>query len=123
MNSYIFFFIALTFILTHEMDAVKSREWAIFPFLTRLDEKTGYIVFTAIHIPLFLAILLALFGSDGLNRGFMIGLDIFFIVHVFLHVLFLNHPQNEFKSAFSWIIIVGAGVTGLLDLVLPNLVY
>ena len=117
MDSHFFFFIALAFILTHEMDAVRVREWTIFPLLNRLDEKTGYTVFVAAHVPLFLALFWALFGSEGVNRSFIAGLDIFFIVHFFLHILFLKHLNNEFKSAFSWIFILGAGVAGVLDLV------
>ena len=53
METQIFFFVGLAFILTHEMDAIKSREWTMFPLIARLDEKTGYIVFTALHIPLY----------------------------------------------------------------------
>lgn len=31
MNNQFFFFVGLAFILTHAMDAVKAREWAISP--------------------------------------------------------------------------------------------
>ncbi len=100
MEQYIFFFVGLSFILTHEMDAIKSREWTIFPLIARLDEKTGYIVFTTAHIPLYLVLLWVLFGPNGLNRGLIVGLDIFFIIHVFLHVLLLRHPKNESSLLF-----------------------
>ena len=43
-----FFFVALAFILTHEMDAIKCREWRIFPLTSRLDDSRGYLVFTAV---------------------------------------------------------------------------
>ncbi len=120
MEQPIFFFVGLSFILTHEMDAIKSREWVMFPLTSRLDEKTGYLVFIIAHIPLYLVLFLALFSPNGLNRGLMMGLDIFFIIHVFLHLLFLRHPKNEFKTVISWVIILGAGIAGLLDLVVGS---
>ena len=45
------------------------------------------------------------------------GFDIFMMVHLFLHLLFLQHKKNEFKDWISWSIIVGEGVCGLIDLI------
>jgi len=117
MENWFFFFVGLSFILVHEMDAIRCQEWTMFPLLSRLNEKTGYFVFTAIHVPLYLLLLSALYGQNGLNPSPVIGLDIFFIIHVFLHVLFLRHPKNQFISVFSWIIILGAGIAGLIDII------
>jgi hypothetical protein len=47
----IFFFAAHAFMLTREMDAIKRREWRIFPLASRLDDSRGYWVFTAVHVP------------------------------------------------------------------------
>jgi hypothetical protein len=118
MDSHFFFLLGLAFILTHEMDAIKAREWTIFPLISRLDNKTGYLGFTALHMPLYLLLFWALLHPAGLNRGARIGLDIFLIVHVFLHLLYLRHPENRFTSVFSWVIIAGAGAAGLLDLII-----
>jgi hypothetical protein len=119
MGQYFFFFVGLSLILTHEMDAVRSREWRIFPLLERINnDQTGYVVFTVAHIPLYLTIFWNLFGVNGINQTLVRGLNIFFIVHVFLHVLYLRHPKNQFTSAVSWIVILGAGVAGLIDLVI-----
>jgi hypothetical protein len=117
MENY-FFFVGLSFILTHEMDAIKCQEWTILPLLSKLNEKTGYFVFTAIHVPLYFLLFWGLYGKNRLNPGVITGLDLFFTVHVFLHILFLKHPRNQFKSAFSWIIILGAGIAGLMDIIL-----
>jgi hypothetical protein len=113
---HLFFFVGLSCILTHEMDAIRCREWRIFPLLDRLSDQSGYVVFVLLHVPLYLLLFWGLVGAEGLNRGLMRGLSIFFIVHLVLHLLFLRHPQNEFRSATSWILIAGAGVAGLLDL-------
>lgn len=116
MDTDFFFYTALTFILTHEMDAIRCHEWRIFPLLSRLPDDTGYVVFTLAHVPLYLLLFGALFRGGGLNEGVAIGLDIFFIVHAGLHLLFRRHPRNEFTSLLSWIIILGAAVMGLVDL-------
>ncbi|MEZ4644440.1 MAG: DUF6713 family protein [Chloroflexota bacterium] len=71
-----------------------------------------------IHIPLYLLLFWGLLGTDSPNANFMRGLDIFFAIHVGLHLLYLRHPQNEFTSLFSWALILGAGVFGLLDLLI-----
>ena len=117
MENYFFFFVGLSFILVHEMDAIKCQEWTIFPLLSKLNERMGYFVFTTIHIPLYLLLLSVLYGQNALNPSLIIGLDIFFIIHVFLHVFFLKHPKNQFTSMFSWIIILGAGIAGLIDII------
>ncbi|MEZ4836778.1 MAG: DUF6713 family protein [Caldilineaceae bacterium] len=101
-----FFFLGLTLILIHEMDAVHCREWRIFPLLYQLDDKTGYLVFTWAHVPLYLLLFWGLFGAGGLDRGVMRA-GCVFIVHAALHLLFLRHPKNEFKSITSWAMILG----------------
>ncbi|MEL7248545.1 MAG: DUF6713 family protein [Bacteroidota bacterium] len=46
-----YFLLALAFILMHEIDAIRCREWRIFPGLFLLPDRTGMIVFQALHIP------------------------------------------------------------------------
>ena len=50
------------------------------------------------------------------NEILITGLDIFFILHIGLHLIFLTHKRNEFKDWISWTIIISAGFFGLLDL-------
>ena len=113
---HLFFYLALGFILTHEMDAIRCKEWQIFPGLSLLKDGTGYIVFTLLHIPLYFLLFRGLFGQPD-PEGLIRALDIFFLIHVGLHLLFLWHPKNQFKSFWSWAIIVGAGLFGGIDLV------
>ena len=44
--------LGLAFILLHEMDAIKCKEWRIFPGLSMLNNQLGFIVFVFIYIPL-----------------------------------------------------------------------
>lgn len=117
MPSYFAFFVAFSFILTHELDAVRQHEWRIFPGLSSLSDQRGYVVFTALHVPLF-ALMLAGIFTGGINNQVVVGLDIFFIIHILLHVLATRHPKNEFHSPLSWTLILGAGGAGAIDLLL-----
>jgi hypothetical protein len=81
-----------------------------------MSDEAGYLVFTALHIPIYALLIWGLYGNGGANRGLVLGLDIFFVVHVFLYLIFYRHPENHFRSFFSYILIVGAGVFGAVDL-------
>lgn len=117
MPDHLFFFLALGFLFTHELDAIRCKEWLMFPLTSWLEDERGYAVFTLLHIPLFVWICWSL-ATIPLNQGLIRSWDIFCIVHVGLHLLFLRHPQNRFTEPLSWGIIVGAGVCGIFDLVL-----
>jgi len=86
--------------MLHEMDAIRCREWRIFPGLSLLSDKLGHIVFLFAHIPLFYWIFWKLTDSEHIE-GFIYGLDIFMIVYLCLHILFLKHKNNEFKNWIS----------------------
>jgi hypothetical protein len=109
------FFVGLSCLLTHELDAVQCREWRIFPGLSQLDDQRGFVIFTALHVPLFALLLWALF-STGFNHSVATGLNVFMLVHVGLHLLFLRHPHNEFTTPRSWALISGTGLCGALSL-------
>ncbi|MEL6672235.1 MAG: DUF6713 family protein [Bacteroidota bacterium] len=117
MPAHFFFYFGLSCILIHEMDAIRCKEWQIFPGLALLEDRLGFQLFMLAHIPLYLIILLAL-ADPGRQNGWVFGLNIFFLVHLGLHLLFLKHPKNQFKDVISWIFIGGAAVGGGLDLIL-----
>ncbi len=112
------FLVGFGFLTAHELDAVKCREWRIHPFFSWMSDSAGYIAFVAAHVPLYVLLLWAIFGTQigGANEAVVFWLNVFMIVHVALNVGFLLHPKNEFRSAFSCILIIGAGVAGAVDL-------
>lgn len=114
MPNHFLFYLGLSFILMHEMDAVRCREWRIFPGLSLLNDGWGFKIFMFAHVPLFYFVSGQLLSRD--NAGFIFWTDVFFIIHLGLHLLFLMHRKNEFKDWVSWTIIVGAALSGLLDL-------
>ncbi len=119
MTEQSFFYLGLSFITMHEMDAIRCREWRIFPGLSLLSDQLGYVVFIFAHIPLFLFIYWGLSYCQD-RVAFMKGFDIFLMIHLGLHILYLNHKKNEFKDWISWTIIVSAGVSGLIDLIMNS---
>jgi hypothetical protein len=117
-TSNFFFYLGLCLLFVHEMDAIRLQEWKMFLFLSQMQEENAYLIFTAIHIPLYVLLFwgLSINQTNGINRRLIIALDIFFIVHLFLHILFLNHINNQFKSLFSWGLITGIGISGAINL-------
>ena len=100
LPTHFFFYLALSFILIHEMDAVRCKEWRIFPLVALLNEKIGFQVFMLAHIPLFGILFWGLIGAEDPTlwiRGF----NYFCLLHLLAHLLFLWHPKNEFKDWIS----------------------
>lgn len=116
MTEHIFFYLGLSLLTMHEMDAIRCREWRIFPGLSLLSDKLGHIIFVFAHIPLYFFIFTRLTLSQDIDT-FIKGFNIFMIVHLGLHILFLKHKNNEFRDLISWSIIIGAGLCGLIDLI------
>jgi hypothetical protein len=115
------FTIGLSAVLTHEMDAIRCREYRMFPITELFDDRPGYLLFTGVHFPLYIGILLGTSPTapTRLREGLITALDVFSIIHIFLHVrYYFKHPLNEFTTGFSWFWIVGWGVCGALDLIM-----
>ena len=114
--SHYLFVAGFCLLLVHEMDAVRLGEWKIFPLVSGMREESGYVTFAALRVPIYALLLLGLLKDGGTNEALILGLDVFFVVHVVLHLVFRNHPENRFGSPFSWALILGAGVCGTADL-------
>jgi hypothetical protein len=97
------------------MDAIRCKEWRILPLFSLLNDKNGHILFVFLHIPIFFFIYWQLTHSQNLAT-FINGFNIFMVIHLGLHILFLKHKNNEFKDWISWTIIAGAGLCGFIDL-------
>lgn len=118
MTGHSFFLLGFCFLLVHEMDAVRAREWKMLPVLSGMEEEAGYRSFVALHVPLYALLLWGLVGGGGTNLVLISLLDAFFVVHLALHVSLRNLPENRFSSVLSWVLILGAGLSGAVDLTL-----
>ncbi len=108
-----FFALALACLIVHELDAVRHAEWRVLPLLARLPSDAGFVVFTALHVPLLWAIFAALLGG---NQVLAVWIDGFCIIHLGLHLLLRNHPLITFRGWLSWGLIGGAALAGALAL-------
>lgn len=117
MTEHLFFYLGLSLLTMHEMDAIRCKEWRIFPGLSMLPDKAGHAVFLFAHIPIFYVVFWKLSNGQEVET-FMEGFNFFMIVHLGLHLLFLLHRKNQFRDGISWSIIAGAGFCGFLDLVI-----
>jgi hypothetical protein len=107
------FLAVVSFLLVHELDAIRQREWRFFFAPVTVRDKTAYQLFTALHAPLFVVILVFVESSV-----FQLAIDSFAIVHGLLHFGFRDHPLIEFDSWFSRVWIFGGSLLGVLHLVL-----
>ena len=113
------FYTALALLFTHELDAVRGREWRLLFGLRRLDDQRGFELFTLLHVPLFALFLwLAAHPSPALRLGFQVSIDLFLIVHAGLHKRLDQHALYEFNNPLSATLIYGAGAVGLAHLML-----
>jgi hypothetical protein len=112
----LWFVLGCSFILVHEMDAIRCREWRMHPFFSWISDEThAYWVFVWVHVPLYIALAFAA-ASPTYGKDTIFWWDVFLVVHVVLHFAFLWHPKNEFRSIGSWLLISGAGACGLFDI-------
>jgi hypothetical protein len=112
-----FFYIGLATLFVHEMDAVRYKEWKMFPVLSKVQDNIAYYIFTGLHLPLYMTIFLLLLKPK--SALYLIAtLNIFFIIHFFLHLFLVKKQQNRVNETFSWTLLVVNGMSGMLSLVL-----
>ena len=108
------FWLSLALLLAHELDAVRRQEWRLFAFLNRLDDERAHQLFVLLHLPLFVLVFWFLSRSDQPGYvWFQLVIDIFLIIHLGLHILFRNHPANNFNNTFSLALITGMALLGV----------
>lgn len=112
------FYLGLSLIWTHELDAIRRREWKIFYIIGDWEEETAYWFWIIAHIPLFYLSYVLLDSATAENIQFYgrLSLDGFFMIHLVLHLLLANHKENRFQSIGSKILVWCIGVCGLIDL-------
>ena len=110
-----FFALELGLLLTHEMDAIRHKEWEMFIFLKDLPENTAYLVFTLPHILLYALVLFFLLLN---NITILYVVDIFVICHLFIHFIFRRHPNNQLTGFWSLVIINLAVIIAAVHLIL-----
>mgnify|MGYP001823855506 CR=1 FL=1 len=107
------FFIGISLLLCHELDAVAQAEWRLLPVLRTLTDASAYPIFVWLHVPLF-ALVLWWTGSTSLpvRRRAQLVIDAFVVIHAGLHTALRSHEDYTFHSTLSMDCIYGAAVIG-----------
>lgn len=112
------FNLGLAILSTHELDAVTQSEWHLLYVLNSLPEQIAATSFVAIHVPFFAIIFWLGFNENTrVKEWSRIVFAIFLIIHAGLHKALENHPLYTFNSPLSQGLIFGAGLLGLLYLI------
>lgn len=98
----------------HEMDAVRCREWRIFPVLEHVEERMAMLWFFWLHVPLFGLLIWGVTSTHGGSNLFSPLFGGFCVLHGFMHWLYERHPRNEFRNPLSRSIIWSCAAAGLL---------
>ena len=109
------FSLVLALFLTHQLDAVRGREWRVLPVFNALSEETGRAAFIILHAPLLWLILLGCWSPEAETREFWrFVVAGFGPVHFGLHWLLREHPHYDFDGLLSRGLIIGYGALGAL---------
>ena len=109
----------IALLISHEMDAIRCKEWSMFIVLKDMKENKGYLAFSIVHIPLYIGLIyLIAYGSTNTINIFSLCSDIFLIFHWAIHYLFRNKQQNYFKSLYSLVIINSMGIISLVHIII-----
>ena len=100
----------VSFLLTHELDAMTQREWRLLYVLRSLPEQTARSAFVALHVPLTAGLLWTL---DPANTAAQMAVAAFSVIHSCLHIRFRLNSWCTFTSTLSKSLIHGAGLCGL----------
>ena len=108
------FYLGISLLFTHELDAMSNHEWRVLPGLNALSEAAGATAFLVAHVPLF-ALVIAFIASLNLKtrakaRNIASG---FLIAHAAAHYLFSDNSAYEFSSLVSSLLIYGAALCGV----------
>ena len=109
------FFVGLSFLFCHELDAVAQSEWRLLPVLGRLSDVDAYPAFVLLHVPLF-ALVLWWTGSTSPRVRYraQLGVDAFLVVHAGLHTALRSDELYTFHSTLSELCIYGAAALALV---------
>jgi hypothetical protein len=112
------FFVAVSSLLMHEMDAIDKKEWRLMFVLRKLPDEGALRWFILLHLPLFVGLLaLVAAGPSTTTRWVEGGVDAFLLVHAALHENMSRTTDKAFANRFSRSLIWAAAAFGAAHLV------
>ncbi|MDH3768066.1 MAG: hypothetical protein OES99_06400 [Gammaproteobacteria bacterium] len=113
----IIYYLGIAALFTHEMDAVMRSEWELLFYLKNLNEAVAYPIFLILHFPLFFIFLwLSHHGNDRIRTLFRYCVSVFLMIHLGLHLLLSDDPNNAFHGLIANLFIYLAAGCGLVYL-------
>ena len=78
-------------------------------------------IFVAIHIPILAGLIPLVASSNPQTCDLLrLGVSAFLVIHGLLHFLFIGHPDYEFSTLLSEILIFGGAALGAIYLTLEG---
>lgn len=112
------YYLGLTLLLVHEMDAVHHREWRLLYGLRSLSDTAAYPTFLWLHVPLYVLVLwLSHLERVGIQTATRTLVSAFLVIHAGIHSYVAGTPGYSFDT-LSNLFLYGAAVMGLLYLIL-----
>ncbi len=107
------YYLSLSALFTHELDAVINSEWKMLFLLQDLSDDVAYPIFLLIHFPLFfLFFWLSHHSNQSVQLTFRRVISLFLVIHLGLHILQSGHPSNLFEGFISYSLIYLAAIFG-----------
>ncbi len=110
------YYLALSFLVAHELDAVTHEEWRLLFVLRDLPSANAAQAFVALHVPLLFVILwLSHHDREAVRRWTRRAVSGFLVVHAGLHFALSGEPLYDFHGVLSRTLIFSAGLLGAAD--------
>ena len=118
------YYLGLSALCAHEMDAVMQTEWRLLYLLRTLPDEQAYPLFVALHVPLFYLFFWLSHHSNALIRGrFRLAVAAFLVIHAGLHLRLSGDEAYRFDGPFSNGLIWLSALCGFGYLVMTLLKY
>lgn len=114
-----FYYLGLSALSAHEMDAVRHAEWRLLYVLRSLPDDLAYTLFVALHVPLFYLLFWLSHHDNGtVQRTFRLAVAAFMVIHAILHFHLSGDADYSFAGLFSNGLIYVSAACGLGCLIL-----
>ncbi len=109
------YYLGVSLLFTHELDAVLHSEWKLLFVLRSLDGDVASSAFIVLHLPLFVLFFwLGHHVNDKVQQIFRLAVAAFLVIHALLHFSLSEEAAYEFHGALSNALIYSAAAAGLL---------